>query len=215
MYLAYSMLVTKIDEGGTFIKHREFYSSTGCNKDWKSVFIFENIRTPWKSDDFEEKSRSVRNATMNSHPRRQEKSTNVENQIKTEASYPHHENDVTSDHLPNEVETEKLSESSNGDFGDLIFLVISLVFIGIVMILFSGLVIKHCFHNTLWFYFKCAQNLKLYAEKERNSNFRPLKSHWIDTLYSIWWVMYDIIVGYFALGNYRMDWDKTSVFEFF
>ena len=26
-FLAYSMMVTKIDEGGTFIKHREFYSS--------------------------------------------------------------------------------------------------------------------------------------------------------------------------------------------
>ena len=70
----------------------------------------------------------------------------MENQIETKTT---HENDVTADHLLNEVETEKLSENSNGDFGDLIFLVISLVFIGIVMILFSGLVIKHCFQNTL------------------------------------------------------------------
>ena len=60
-----------------------------------------------------------------------------------------HENDVSSENLPDKVETEELFDHDEGDFGDLIFLVISLVFIGIVMILFSGLVIKHCFQNTL------------------------------------------------------------------
>ena len=81
--------------------------------------------------------------------RRHHKSTNTESQIQPKVLHPANENDVGSQDEPTDIETEELSDKSDRGFGDLIFLVISLVFIGIVMILFSGLVIKHCFQNTL------------------------------------------------------------------
>ena len=102
------------------------------------------------SDDFEvEKSRSVRNVTTNRHSRRHEKITEKESRIQEKVLHPANENDVGSQDEKNEIQTETLSDKTGRGFGDLIFLVISLVFIGIVMILFSGLVIKHCFQNTL------------------------------------------------------------------
>ena len=87
--------------------------------------------------------------TTNHHSRRHEKSTGTESQIQAKVLHPANENDVESQDGPNEIQTEELTDKSGRGFGDLIFLVISLVFIGIVMILFSGLVIKHCFQNTL------------------------------------------------------------------
>ena len=104
----------------------------------------------FESDDFEvEKSRSVRNVTTNRHPRRHEKSTETESRVQPKVLNPANENDVGSQDEPTDIETQELSDANDRGFGDLIFLVISLVFIGIVMILFSGLVIKHCFQNTL------------------------------------------------------------------
>ena len=87
--------------------------------------------------------------TTNHHSRRHEKSTGTESRIQVKVLYPADENDVRSQDEQNDIQTEELSDESGRGFGDLIFLVISLVFIGIVMILFSGLVIKHCFQNTL------------------------------------------------------------------
>ena len=102
------------------------------------------------SDDFEvEKSRSVRNVTTNRHPRRHEKSTVTENGLGPKVLHPDNENDVGSENESNDIQPEELSVKNGRGFSDLIFLVISLVFIGIVMIFFSGLVIKHCFQNTL------------------------------------------------------------------
>ena len=87
--------------------------------------------------------------TTNRHSRRHEKITEKESRIQVKVLYPADENDVRSQDEQNDIQTEELSDESGRGFGDLIFLVISLVFIGIVMILFSGLVIKHCFQNTL------------------------------------------------------------------
>ena len=87
--------------------------------------------------------------TTNRHSRRHEKITEKESRIQVKVLHPANENDVGSQEEPNDIQTEKLSDKNDRGFGDLIFLVISLVFIGIVMILFSGLVIKHCFQNIL------------------------------------------------------------------
>ena len=87
--------------------------------------------------------------TTNRHSRRHEKRTETESRIQAKVLDSANENDVGSQEEQNDIQTEKLSDKSGRGFSDLIFLVISLVFIGIVMILFSGLVIKHCFQNTL------------------------------------------------------------------
>ena len=87
--------------------------------------------------------------TTNRHERHHEKITETESQLQVKVLHPANENDVGSQDEKNEIQTEELSDKNGRGFGDLIFLVISLVFIGIVMILFSGLVIKHCFQNTL------------------------------------------------------------------
>ena len=81
--------------------------------------------------------------------RRHDKSTETESTLQAKILHPVNENDVESRDEQNDIQAEESSEKSGRGFGDLIFLVISLVFIGIVMILFSGLVIKHCFQNTL------------------------------------------------------------------
>ena len=81
--------------------------------------------------------------------RRHDKSTETESTLQAKILHPVNENDVGSQDEPTDIETEEFSDINGHGFGDLIFLVISLVFIGIVMILFSGLVIKHCFQNTL------------------------------------------------------------------
>lgn len=113
------------------------------------IFLSQKFES-FVSDDFEvEKSRSVRNVTTNRHPQRHQKSTETEHQIQPKVLHPANENDVGSQEELADIETEELSDKNDRGFGDLIFLVISLVFIGIVMILFSGLVIKHCFQNTL------------------------------------------------------------------
>ena len=81
------------------------------------------------SDDFEvENSRSVRNVTTNRHPRRHEKSTVTENGLGPKVLHPDNENDVGSEEI---IQTETLSDKSGRGFSDLIFLVVSLVFIGI------------------------------------------------------------------------------------
>ena len=87
--------------------------------------------------------------TTNRHSRRHEKLTETESRIQAKVVHPANENDVGSQDEPTDIQTEELYDKNGRDFSDLIFLVISLVFIGIVMILFSGLVIKHCFQNTL------------------------------------------------------------------
>ena len=63
MLKAYSLLVTKIDEGGTFIKHREFYSSQGSEshfawvliekvehqRNWSCIsYVLDDLITPFK-----------------------------------------------------------------------------------------------------------------------------------------------------------------------
>ena len=77
-----------------------------------------------------------------------QKGTQTESWIQANVLYPADENDFESQDAPNEIQTEEFTDKNGRGFGNLIFLVISLV-MGIVKILFFELIIKHCFRNTL------------------------------------------------------------------